>query len=92
LEKCRLEVELIIGRGQKTVNQEMTFTPRAKNVMERAFEYMNRKKLNYLDEMALLYGLLKDTEGMVARVLSNVGVDREELLSGLWSLTTFKWN
>ena len=38
LQKVRSEVEAIVGKGGKPTGQEMVFTPRAKRVIELAFE------------------------------------------------------
>ena len=38
LQKVRGEVEAIVGKGSQTTQQEMVFTPRAKRVIELAFE------------------------------------------------------
>jgi ATP-dependent Clp protease ATP-binding subunit ClpC len=75
LAKVRQEVEAIVGRGGQTVQQEMVFTPRAKRVIELAFEEARQLNHNYIGTEHLLLGLIREGEGVAARVLTNLGVD-----------------
>jgi ATP-dependent Clp protease ATP-binding subunit ClpC len=75
LSKVRSEVEAIVGRGGQTVQQEMVFTPRAKRVIELAFEEARQLNHNYIGTEHLLLGLIREGEGVAARVLTNLGVD-----------------
>ena len=75
LSKVRQEVEAIVGRGGQTVQQEMVFTPRAKRVIELAFEEARQLNHNYIATEHLLLGLIREGEGVAARVLTNLGVD-----------------
>ena len=75
LSKVRQEVESIVGRGGQTVQQEMVFTPRAKRVIELAFEEARQLNHNYIGTEHLLLGLIREGEGVAARVLTNLGVD-----------------
>ncbi len=75
LGKVRQEVEAIVGRGGQTVQQEMVFTPRAKRVIELAFEEARQLNHNYIGTEHLLLGLIREGEGVAARVLTNLGVD-----------------
>src|SRR5579875_1652469 len=75
LAKVRQEVDAIVGRGGQTVQQEMVFTPRAKRVIELAFEEARQLNHNYIGTEHLLLGLIREGEGVAARVLTNLGVD-----------------
>ena len=75
LAKVRQEVEAIVGRGGQTVQQEMVFTPRAKRVIELAFEEARQLNHNFIGTEHLLLGLIREGEGVAARVLTNLGVD-----------------
>src|SRR3984957_20093555 len=75
LAKVRQEVEAIVGRGGQTVQQEMVFTPRAKRVIELAFEEARQLNHNYIRTEHLLLGLIREGEGVAARVLTNLGFD-----------------
>jgi ATP-dependent Clp protease ATP-binding subunit ClpC len=60
LAKVRQEVEAIVGRGGQTVQQEMVFTPRAKRVIELAFEEARQLNHNYIGTEHLLLGLIRE--------------------------------
>jgi ATP-dependent Clp protease ATP-binding subunit ClpC len=86
LQKVRSEVEAIVGKGGKPTNQEMVFTPRAKRVIELAFEEARNLGHNYIGTEHLLLGLVKEGEGVAARVLSNLGVDPSKIRAEITKL------
>ncbi len=86
LQKVRQEVESIVGKGSKSTNQEMVFTPRAKRVIELAFEEARNLAHNYIGTEHLLLGLVKEGEGVAARVLSNLGVDPAKIRAEITKL------
>ncbi len=75
LAKVRQEVEKIIGKGDKPVLQSVSYTPRAKKVIELAIEEGRNLGHNYGGTEHLLLGLIREGEGIAARVLGNLGVD-----------------
>ena len=75
LKDARVEVEKIIGRGSGFVAVEIPFTPRAKRVLELSLEEARQLGHNYIGTEHLLLGLIRDGEGVAARVLENLGVD-----------------
>ena len=75
LKEARIEVEKIIGRGSGFVAVEIPFTPRAKRVLELALEEARQLGHNYIGTEHLLLGLLREGEGVAARVLENLGTD-----------------
>jgi len=75
LKDARSEVEKIIGRGSGFVAVEIPFTPRAKRVLELGLEEARQLGHNYIDTEHLLLGLIREGEGVAARVLENLGVD-----------------
>ena len=72
---ARIEVEKIIGRGSGFVAVEIPFTPRAKRVLELSLEEARQLGHNYIGTEHLLLGLIREGEGVAARVLENLGVD-----------------
>ncbi len=93
LEQVREEVENIIGQGNTPVSGQVGFTPRAKKVaLELAPEEARRLGNNYVGTEHLLLGLIREGEGVAARVLENMGADLDrvrneviELLGGAGS-------
>jgi ATP-dependent Clp protease ATP-binding subunit ClpC len=75
LKDARVEVEKIIGRGSGFVAVEIPFTPRAKRVLELSLEEARQLGHNYIGTEHLLLGLIREGEGVAARVLENLSVD-----------------
>ncbi|MGI6096577.1 MAG: ATP-dependent Clp protease ATP-binding subunit [Dethiobacteria bacterium] len=74
LSKVRQEVEKIIGKGDKP-SHAISYTPRAKRVIELAIEEGQNLGHNYVGTEHILLGLLREGEGIAAQVLSNLGID-----------------
>jgi ATP-dependent Clp protease ATP-binding subunit ClpC len=86
LRRVRSEVEKIVGTGDNVMLLgEIPFTPRAKKVLELAVEEAQNMGHNYVGTEHLLLGLIREEEGVAARVLENLGVRldvvREEVIS-----------
>jgi len=79
LEAARTEVEKIIGRGSGFVALEIPYTPRAKRVLELAWDEAQNLGHTYIGTEHLLLGLLREGEGVAARVLEILGVDNTKL-------------
>jgi len=79
LQDARTEVEKIIGRGTRFVPAEIPFTPKVKRVFEQAFAEARQLGNNYIGTEHLLLGLLREGEGVAAKVLKNLGVDPEKV-------------
>ncbi|GAB2280388.1 ATP-dependent Clp protease ATP-binding subunit ClpA cd4b, chloroplastic [Dionaea muscipula] len=75
LKDARVEVEKIIGRGSGFVAVEIPFTPRAKRVLELSLEEARQLGHNYNGSEHLLLALLREGEGVAARVIENLGAD-----------------
>jgi len=81
LKEARVEVEKIIGRGSGFVAVEIPFTPRAKRVLELSLDEARILSHNYIGTEHLLLGLIREGEGVAARVLESLGVDLATLRS-----------
>ena len=81
LKDARAEVEKIIGRGSGFVAVEIPFTPRAKRVLELSWDEARQLGHNYIGTEHLLLGLIREGEGVAARVLENLGVDLNKVRS-----------
>jgi|TARA_B110000971_G_scaffold67364_1_gene69093 ATP-dependent Clp protease ATP-binding subunit ClpC len=81
LKDARVEVEKIIGRGSGFVAVEIPFTPRAKRVLELSLEEARQLGHNYIGTEHLLLGLIREGEGVAARVLENLDVDLSKVRS-----------
>ena len=83
LKDARTEVEKIIGRGSGFVAVEIPFTPRAKRVLELSWDEARQLGHNYIGTEHLLLGLIREGEGVAARVLENLGVDLNKIRSNV---------
>ncbi len=73
--QLRQEGEKIIPQGEKNPPQSISYTPRAKRVIELAIEESQNLGHNYVGTEHLLLGLLREGEGIAAQVLTNMGID-----------------
>ncbi|MGZ4134724.1 MAG: ATP-dependent Clp protease ATP-binding subunit, partial [Tumebacillaceae bacterium] len=72
-DKVQKEVEKIIGRGPGQT-AGMAYTPRAKKVIELSIDEARKLGHNYVGTEHILLGLIREGEGVAARVLANLGV------------------
>jgi excisionase family DNA binding protein len=75
LDAVRAKVEFIIGHGDHEVRGEVPLTPRAKKVIELAVDEALRLDHRFIGTEHLLLGLIREGEGIGARVLRELGVD-----------------
>jgi ATP-dependent Clp protease ATP-binding subunit ClpC len=76
LRDARVEVEKIIGRGSgSSMPLNIPFTPRVKRVLELTAEEARQLGHNYIGSEHLLLGLLREGQGVAARVLEILGAD-----------------
>jgi ATP-dependent Clp protease ATP-binding subunit ClpC len=80
LKRIRMEIEKLVPSGHEMVAVgRLPFTPRAKKVIELAFEEARALGHNYVGTEHLLLGLLRESEGVAARVLVEQGLKLEEV-------------
>jgi hypothetical protein len=77
LDAIRDEVERIIGRGDFMIVGDIGLTPRAKKVMELAVDEARRTRQSHVGTEHLLLGLVREGEGIAAKVLKQFGVTLE---------------
>ncbi|NUT21343.1 MAG: NDP-hexose 4-ketoreductase, partial [Hamadaea sp.] len=75
LESLRLQVEEIIGLGREAVGGQIPFSPRAKKVLELSLREALQLGHNYIGPEHILLGLVRETEGVAARILGHMGAD-----------------
>lgn len=86
--KIQEEVEKLIGVG-KQPTQTIHYTPRAKKVVELSQDEARKLGHTYVGTEHILLGLIREGEGVAARVLNNLGVSlnkaRQQVLQLLGS-------
>ncbi len=75
LGKIRAEVEKQLPRGESRPSQDMTLTPRAKRVIDLAYDEARNLNNNYIGTEHLLLGLIREGDGLAGRVLARLGVE-----------------
>lgn len=87
IESVREEIINLVGKGNFNFNEGFGYTPRTKRVMELSFYEARNLGHNYIGTEHLLLGLLREGEGVAARVLMDLGIDlqraRDEVIKML---------
>ncbi|SDI91613.1 ATP-dependent protease ATP-binding subunit ClpC [Alteribacillus bidgolensis] len=87
-EQIQKEVESLIGTGQEG-SKTIHYTPRAKKVIELSMDEARKLGHSYVGTEHILLGLIREGEGVAARVLNNLGVSlnkaRQQVLQLLGS-------
>ena len=79
LEEVRGEVARIVGEGDNESQGQIPFTPRAKKVLEWALREALSLGHNYIGTEHILLGLVRETEGVAARILNDLEVDADRV-------------
>jgi ATP-dependent Clp protease ATP-binding subunit ClpC len=77
LEEVRGEVTRIVGEGDHESQGQIPFTPRAKKVLELALREALSLGHNYIGTEHILLGLMRESEGVAARILNDLDVDAD---------------
>src|SRR5438034_5911481 len=77
LGRIRSDIERQVTRGHGNLGQDMQLTPRAKRVIDLAYEEARQLNKNYIGTEHLLLGLIREGDGLAARVLVKLGADLE---------------
>jgi len=86
LNRVRSEVEKQLPRGDARPSQDMTLTPRAKRVIDLAYDEARSLNNNYIGTEHLLLGLIREGDGLAGRVLAKLGVELDRARSEVMSL------
>jgi ATP-dependent Clp protease ATP-binding subunit ClpC len=81
IDKVIEEVERLVGKGEYKQIGEIAFTPRAKKILELASQEASQLKNNYIDTEHILLGLIKEGSGVAVRILSDLGVNLDNVYS-----------
>jgi ATP-dependent Clp protease ATP-binding subunit ClpA len=79
LEEVRAQVARIVGRGDEPPSGQVPFTPRAKKVLELALREALSLGHNWIGTEHLLLGLVRENEGVAARILLGLEADPERV-------------
>src|SRR5437870_2800883 len=79
VERVRAQVVRIVGSGEEVTSGQIPFTPRAKKVLELALREALSLGHNYIGTEHILLGLVRENEGVAARVLLDFDADSEKI-------------
>ncbi|WP_039961643.1 ATP-dependent Clp protease ATP-binding subunit, partial [Kamptonema sp. PCC 6506] len=79
IKDVRIEIQKIIGRGSGFVPSEIPFTPRVKRIFESSLNEARKLGHNYIGTEHILLGLIADDEGVAAKVLEQLGIERAQV-------------
>jgi len=79
VERVRAQVVRIVGSGEEVTSGQIPFTPRAKKVLELALREALSLGHNYIGTEHILLGLVRENEGVAARILLNFAADTEKI-------------
>jgi ATP-dependent Clp protease ATP-binding subunit ClpC len=81
IDTCRRQIEELTGKGDFNFTEGFGYTPRTKRVMELSFYEARNLGHNYVGTEHLLLALVREGEGVAARILSDFGADFKKLRS-----------
>jgi ATP-dependent Clp protease ATP-binding subunit ClpC len=79
VEEVRAQVARIVGQGDEVTTGQIPFTPRAKTVLELALREALSLGHNYIGTEHILLGLVRENEGVAARILLDFDADAEKI-------------
>ncbi|GAB4245513.1 MAG: ATP-dependent Clp protease ATP-binding subunit [Thermoleophilia bacterium] len=79
LDDVRTEIMRIVGEGEHEAQGQIPFTPRAKKVLELALREALSLGHNYIGTEHILLGLVRESEGVAARILNDLDADADRI-------------
>jgi ATP-dependent Clp protease ATP-binding subunit ClpC len=79
LDDVRGEIMRIVGEGEHEAQGQIPFTPRAKKVLELALREALSLGHNYIGTEHILLGLVRESEGVAARILNDLDADADRI-------------
>jgi len=79
LEDVREQVGRIVGEGDEVSSGQIPFTPRGKKVLELSLREAKSLGHNYIGTEHVLLGIVREDEGVAARILLDFGWDAEKI-------------
>ncbi len=73
--RVRAEVERRVVRGKGRTTQDMTLDPRARRVLDLAYDEARQLNNDHIGTEHLLLGLIREGDGVAARILAGLGID-----------------
>lgn len=78
-DKIIRKIEMFVGRGEPTSEPPSGFTPRTKYVLEHSYSEAMRLGHNYIGTEHILIALLRESESIATRILTDMGANPQKL-------------
>jgi ATP-dependent Clp protease ATP-binding subunit ClpA len=79
VERVRAQVVRIVASAEEVTSGQIPFTPRAKKVLDLAWREALTLGYSYIGTEHILLGLVRENEGVAARILSDLDADSEKI-------------
>ncbi|MFZ7133008.1 MAG: ATP-dependent Clp protease ATP-binding subunit [Eubacteriales bacterium] len=73
------EIEDLVGKGEETVNEIVGYTPRTKKILELSLMEARALNQSYIGTEHILLGLIREGEGVGAKILLDMNIDFEKV-------------
>ena len=83
MKDARIVVENLVGYGDEYFDKEITFTSRAKRVLERAWLSAKKSNKQKIEASDLLLAILDEPTSLAVKALDQLGVDAVEIRHGI---------
>ena len=83
MKDARLVVENLVGYGDEYFDKEITFTPRAKRILERAWMSAKKAGKQKIEASDLLLAILDEPSSLAMKALDQLGADAVEIKHGI---------
>ena len=84
-DKVLAEIKNIVGIGNSH-SKNIMFTPRTKRVFETSYIEARKIGQNYIGTEHLLIGIMREPDSIAVRILKNIGVNSQKLLSQMMEI------
>ena len=85
LKDAQSEIEALLGFGNDYSSHEIFFTPRAKRVLQKAWEKAQEYKYSTILSQHILWALCSEENSLAVKVLNNLGVNTNTIKQGILS-------
>ena len=83
MKDARIVVENLVGYGDEYFENEITFTPRAKRVLEKAWLSAKKANKQKIEASDVILAILDEPESLAMKALNQLGVDAVEIRYGI---------
>ncbi|MGD1921322.1 MAG: ATP-dependent Clp protease ATP-binding subunit [Pleurocapsa sp.] len=83
LDKTREVALEVVGKGSGFIPANIPFTPKAKRILEQAFNEARQLKSSFISPEHILLAIVKQADNMAARLLTEQGIDLRQLRTDL---------